>query len=149
MLSALEDDNEGSSCLDLQVGVVFFDFVFGNIECVKDGVTFSSTEDHFAKLEHVPSSNHSRNINESQLFKSGLREIDLLSFVYSVIFRTENLTGLEQKIFVILKVHNFSLSIFKGPNRIVDACVSLFDLVLNSIDHSVRCLFAILQHCID
>ena len=95
MLSTFNDDDKGSSCLNVQIRVVLFNFVPGDVVRIKYAMAFGSAEDYFTKFEHVLSPNNSRNINKPQLLECSPGKINLLGLLDSLIFRTENLTGLE------------------------------------------------------
>ena len=135
--SWLKDDDEGSSWLDLELGVGFLDFVFGDAEGVEDAVAFGGSEDGPSEFQHIFVWNNSWDVDQSELFESGLGEINLLGGVVGVVSWAEDLPGFKEKIFVVLQIHYFPLGIFEGPHGILDALVCFVDLVLDVVDHGL------------
>ena len=144
--SWLEDNDEGSPWLDGQVWVVVLDLVLGDAEGVEDGVSLGGSEDGPAELQHIFVGDDSGDVDKSELFESSFGEIDFLSLIIAMISGAKNFPGLEQKIFEIFEINNFSLCTLESLDGVINRLESSLDILLDLVDHSLLSLFLFFEH---
>ena len=109
-------------------------------------MSLGGSEDGPAELQHIFVGDDSGDVDKSELFESGFGEIDFLSLIIAMISGAKNFPSLEQKIFEIFQINNFSLCTLESLDRIINRLESSLDILFDLVDHSLLSLFLFFEH---
>lgn len=109
-------------------------------------MSLGGSEDGPAELQHIFVGDDSGDVDKSELFESSFGEIDFLSLIIAMISGAKNFPGLEQKIFEIFEINNFSLCTLESLDGVINRLESSLDILLDLVDHSLLSLFLFFEH---